>query len=93
MDPADEAAPKGPSARFTFSREIRGGELLTALSIIGGAVTIWTTLNAEVANIKQAQQTQAQVNRELREDIRGVAVEIKQDIRELRQEVRARTRM
>jgi hypothetical protein len=78
--------------RFLTSK-IRPGELLTAISIIGSAIWIWTGLNAKIAIMEQAQTSQVQTNRELREEIRGVAVEIKSDIREMRQELRARRAM
>jgi hypothetical protein len=73
--------------------DIRPAELLTAISVIGSALGLYTTVVSEVTTIKQAQSAQVTVNRELRQEIREVAVEIKTDIREMRQEMRARRAM
>lgn len=79
--------------KFNFSPEVRLGEVLAALAMIGGAVGVWTTFNSKIALIENAQAVQVQTNREMRQEIREVAVEIKTDIREMRQEMRNRTRM
>lgn len=74
--------------KLSFSPEVRLGELVAALAIVGGGVGVWTSLNTKVASIDEAQRAQVVTNREMRQEFREVAVEIKGDIRDLRQEVR-----
>jgi hypothetical protein len=81
-----------PPMKFNFSPEVRLGEMIAALAVVGGGIAVWTGLNAKVAAIEQNQITQAQTTREVRQEIRDVAVEIKTDIRDLRQEMRGRAR-
>jgi hypothetical protein len=77
---------------FKFSPEVRLGELVAAIAIVCGGVGVWTSLNSDVSKIKEAQAVQVQTNREMRQEFREVAVEIKGDIRDLRQEIRGRSR-
>lgn len=74
--------------RFTFSQDVRLGEIVTALAVMGGGIAVWVDLNKDVAQIKDAQRAQVVTNKEMRQEFRDVAVEIKGDIRDLRQEVR-----
>jgi LmbE family N-acetylglucosaminyl deacetylase len=77
--------------KFTFSREVRIGELATAAAVIIGGVSVWTNLNQKVAQIEQSQTAQATATRELKDDFRSVTNEIKGDIRDLRREMRPRS--
>lgn len=74
--------------RFRFSREVRLGDVLT---IVGVALLIYGNQQRDqvrVENIERAQVAQAVTNKEIRQEIREVALTVSQDIKDLSKDVR-----
>jgi hypothetical protein len=77
--------------KFKFSPEVRAGELIAAIAVVGGGIGVWTDLNTKVAVISSAQASQAVATREMKDDFRNVTNEIKGEIRDMRREMRPRS--
>jgi hypothetical protein len=74
--------------RFHFSREVRLGDVLT---IAGVALLMYGNQQRDqlrVENLERGQVAQAVTNKELRGEIREVALTVSQDIKELGKDVR-----
>lgn len=81
--------------KFTFSREVRLGEAITALAFAGGALGVWLNVertqvnhDTRIRGLEATQALQVVTNREIRDEIRANTLEIKTDLREMRQEYR-----
>lgn len=61
-----------------FSSEIRLGEIIAAISILGGGIGVYSSLNADMALIKSAQAAQVSVNREIKEEFKELRTEQKE---------------
>lgn len=79
----DEVTP-----RFHFSREVRLGDVITiaavALLVYGNQLRD----QLRVDQLERGQVAQATTNKEIRQEIREVALTVSQDMKELRQDVR-----
>lgn len=76
--------------RFRLVPEIRAGEVLGAAGVIVACVVAWVNVQSDLRVVKEAQAAQATTNREIRQEIREVSVDMKQEFRELRREMRPR---
>lgn len=56
--------------RFTFSKEIRLGEIFTALAILFGGIGVYSNFNAKMALMEQAQAAQSNAIREMKDDVK-----------------------
>ena len=70
-----------------FSREIRLGELVSVVVMLGSVLGIYVTLREDIVLLKQGQNYQAETTRSIRSEIR----EVRDDVRDLRSAVERRS--
>jgi hypothetical protein len=69
---------------LNFSPEIRLGEVIVSVGVIGGGLLWWGNFTAELAIIKHSQAAQVETNGRIEGNIR----EIKNDVKDTRDSVR-----
>ena len=63
--------------RMHFSREVRLGEVITALVIVVGGVAAWGKTDNRIATLEENQREQKATNVDLRQSIREVGNDVK----------------
>lgn len=77
--------------KMKLSPEVRAGDILGACGVILACAAAWANVQADLRTVKEAQVAQASTNRELKAEIREVSVDMKQEFRDLRRDMRPRT--
>lgn len=80
----EDEAPRG----IHFSREIRTGDLLTALMIALGGLGMWFKTDARIGRLEEVAVEQKGVNAELKSAIKEGRDELRGDIKEVGNAVR-----